>query len=135
VRRDEESETAAQHPPPTTVSPCSQGGSGANGPVTPPRRRAPSTHSHVYEPLLVGWIVGTDENATAIGEGNGDDQGDDREDETTGTPKQRARQNDGDDEEAPGTFCTYHFFFRSYFVRTKEHINCDPNYSNSVDKL
>jgi hypothetical protein len=68
ARRDEKDETAPQHPPPTTVSLCSQGGSGANGPVTPPRqRRAPSTHSHAYELLLAGWIVGAD--------GNGDDWG------------------------------------------------------------
>ena len=34
--RDKEDDTAPQRPPPTTVSPCSQGGLGANGPVTPP---------------------------------------------------------------------------------------------------
>jgi hypothetical protein len=34
VHRDDEDETTAQHPPPTTVSPCSQGGIGANRPVT-----------------------------------------------------------------------------------------------------
>ena len=34
VCRDDEDETAAQHLSPTTASPCSQGGMGANGPVT-----------------------------------------------------------------------------------------------------
>jgi len=34
VCRDDKDEIAAQHPPPTTASPCLQGGMGANGPVT-----------------------------------------------------------------------------------------------------
>jgi hypothetical protein len=59
VHGDEVDNMTPQHPPPTTASPCLQGGSGANGPSP---LQAPSTHSHAYEPLLVGWIVGADDN-------------------------------------------------------------------------
>ena len=64
VRGDEVDEMAPQHPPPTTVSPRSQGGLGANCPVT--TSTTMSTHSHAYEPLLVGWIVSADENDTGV---------------------------------------------------------------------
>jgi hypothetical protein len=40
-----------QHLPPTTASPCLQGGSGANGPVTPPQQWAPSTPPPTPTPM------------------------------------------------------------------------------------
>jgi hypothetical protein len=38
----------------------------------PQQQQAPSTHSHAYEPLLVGWIVGADDRGI---KGNGDEEG------------------------------------------------------------
>jgi hypothetical protein len=40
-----------------------------------------STHSHAYEPLLVGWIVGADENERGI-------EDDNRDNDITGTRQQ-----------------------------------------------
>ena len=65
---------APQHPPPTTASPCSHGGLGANCPITTSTMTTSAQHSHAYEPLFVGWIVGANENDNrGIEEGNGDD--------------------------------------------------------------
>lgn len=65
---DKEDETTLQHLPPTTASPCLQGGSGANGPVTTSttNEQAPCTHSQTCEPLLIGWIVGADGMSTGV---------------------------------------------------------------------
>ena len=71
MTEDEERVQQCQHLPPTTVSPCSQGGSGANGHAPPHLHDDDewySTHPHAYEPLLVGWIVGADGNDNRAGD-------------------------------------------------------------------
>jgi len=73
--RDED-ETAPQHLPPTTASPCSWGGLVLMAPSHLHNDDpVPSTYSHAYKPLLIGWIVGTDGRGRE--EGNGDNNRDD----------------------------------------------------------